>query len=122
MGGTESNEGSAHGGSAIVVATSRPWYGDQRLGAFSISLDGSAAGKLPPHGTLRLPCAPGKHRVRARQWWYMSPQFEVVVEPGQATRLDVDLVRHGSFARRMLTMMLTPWRGVVITPASGSDG
>lgn len=52
----------------------------------------------------RNPCSPGRHHVRARQWWYLSPRFEVIAEAGRTSHLEIDLIRRDSIGRRMLTL------------------
>jgi hypothetical protein len=103
---------------SIVVSTSRPWYGDPRLGTFTVYLDGAKAGKLPPQGSLRISCPSGRHRVRVRQWWYLSRPFELTVGPASTSHLDVDLVREGSVVRRLLILMFAPWRGIAVSAVS----
>jgi hypothetical protein len=112
---------SAAADASIVVATTRQWYGDPRLGTFTVYLDGAKVGTVPPQGSLRIPCSSGRHRVRVRQWWYRSPPFEVTVAAGGTSQLDVDLVRDGSVLRRLLILMFAPWRGVAVS-AVPDDG
>lgn len=101
----------------IVLTTPRPWFGNQRIGAFVVSLDGKRAGTLMPQGSLELSCPPGHHRLRARQWWYLSPAVEVELAGGEVARFSVDLVRSGSMVTQGLRLMFLPWRGVAITAA-----
>lgn len=105
---------------SIVVSTARRWYGYPRLGTFVVYLDGARVGTVPPEGSLCVPCSSGRYQVRTRQWWYRSPPFEVVSEPGRTLHLMVDIVR-SSLIRRMLTLMFAPWRGVTIWAASADD-
>ena len=69
-----------------------------------------------PQRSLALNCSPGRHRVRARQWWYLSPRVDVDLASGQTVELSVDLVCRESLFRRWLTLMFLPWRGVAISP------
>lgn len=103
--------------SAIALTTARPWIGDPRLGTFVVYLDGKRAGVLPPLGSLRIQCAPGRHRLTARQWWYRSRPFELDLAANTEVRLTVDVVRDGSLLRRILLLMLMPWRGVTVQAA-----
>jgi hypothetical protein len=103
-------------GGTIIVSTPRHWVGNQALGAFSIYLDGAKVGVLAPEGTLRLPCAPGHHTMRARQWWYMSPRIELDVIPEASRRVECDLARRDSTLARFLRLMFSPWRGIVLSP------
>lgn len=103
----------------IILTTPRPWFGSQQLGAFVVSLDGNRVGALMPQGSLQVGCPPGRHRVRARQWFYGSPTVEIELAGGQVARLTVDVVRRGSLLTRMLRLMFFPWRAVCITAAGG---
>jgi hypothetical protein len=67
---------------------------------------------------VRLPCSAGKHELIARQWWYRSRPFGFDLAPDQEIRLVVDLVREGSLLRRILFLMVMPWRGVVVKAAA----
>jgi hypothetical protein len=99
-------------GASIILTAPRPWFGNQQLGAFVISVDETKAGVLMPQGSLALDCSAGRHRLRARQWWYRSPTVEVDVVPGEMTRLSVGLMHGGSPIKAFLTLMFRPWRAV----------
>jgi hypothetical protein len=103
----------------IVVATGRDWYGDPRLGTFTVYLDGKKAGTLPPCGRLVVSCRSGRHVVRVRQWWYLSPRLEVEASGVSPLVLDADVSRRDSLLRRLLTMMFVPWRGLSLAVAPG---
>ena len=103
----------------ISLEAPRPWVGNQQLGAFIVSLDGRRVGVVMPQGSLEVSCPPGRHRVRARQWYNTGPVFEVELAEGETVRLTVDLVRRDSLLMRFLTLMFAPWRGIAITPAAG---
>lgn len=100
--------------STIALTTPRAWIGDPRLGTFVVYLDRKRAGALGPQGSLRLQCAAGVHRVTARQWWYMSRPFELDLAPDREVRLTVDIRRDGSLLRRILLLMMMPWRAVTV--------
>lgn len=106
------------GQSLIALTTPRPWFGDPRFGTFVVYLDGKRAGALPPQGSLSLRCAAGTHRLTARQWWYTSKPFELDVAPDCEVRLTVDITREGSLLRRILFLMVMPWRGVTVEAAA----
>jgi hypothetical protein len=99
----------------IVIESHRKWFGDQRLGTFVVSLDGTSAGKLPPEGRVELRCASGVHVVRIRQWWYRSKPTEVQISIGQTVSLRADIPRTGSVLNRMTTFIATPWRALSLT-------
>jgi hypothetical protein len=105
------------GETTIFVSTPRRWFGEQQFGAFAISLDGKKAGVLMPEGALTLTCTAGHHSVRARQWWYVTGSIGVDAPSGGLLHLEVDLAHRDSLAKRMLTLMFRPWRGLVISIA-----
>jgi hypothetical protein len=98
----------------LNVSTDRTWFGEPRLGAFVVSLDGKRAGTLPPRGQLVLHCAAGRHVLRARQWWYSSPRLEIELSAGSHADVRVDVIREGAFPSRMLRMIFTPWRALTL--------
>jgi hypothetical protein len=98
----------------LEVSTDRQWFGDPRLGTFIVYLDGNRAGMVPPRGQLVLHPAPGRHVLRARQWWYLSPRLEIEVGAGTHVDVRVDVIREGTFPFRMLRMIFTPWRGLTL--------
>jgi hypothetical protein len=102
----------------IVVATNRSWYLDPRSGAFTVYLDGKKAGHVFPRGRLVLSCGSGKHLVRIRQGWYFSPPVEVDVAQAASLLLNADVTHRGSVARRVLTLMFAPWRGLSLEVVS----
>lgn len=99
----------------IVVASHRKWFGDQRLGTFTVSLDGSSAGKLLPDGAVDLTCDPGPHTVRIRQWWYRSEPTQVLVSADQAVSLNADIHREGNALVRMARFLFTPSKALSLT-------
>jgi hypothetical protein len=105
---------------SIVLTAPRPWYGNQQRGAFVISVDGKRAGIVMPQGTLSVACSAGRHRLRARQWWYRSPAVDVEAASGEVVRLSVGIAHRGSPVKGFLTLMFRPWRGLAITADQGN--
>jgi hypothetical protein len=99
----------------IVIESHRQWFGDQRLGTFTASLDGSRVGKVPPEGRVDLLCEPGHHVVRIRQWWYRSKPMQVDVPAGHVVTLNADIPRSGNLVARMVTFIFTPWRALSLS-------
>jgi hypothetical protein len=97
-------------GGRILVKSHRKWFGDQRLGAFKVSVDGVPAGKVPPDGSLDVTCDPGSHTVRIRQWWYRSEPAQIHVSAGETVALKADIPRDGNPVARVAAFMFTPWR------------
>lgn len=50
-------------GGAIVVLQDRTWFGDPRLGAFVVYIDGRRVGVAPVLGEVTVPASPGPHTV-----------------------------------------------------------
>jgi hypothetical protein len=67
-----------------------------------------------PQGSLALGCSTGRHRLRARQWWYRSPTVEIDAVEGEVIRLSVGIIHRASPIKAFLTLMFCPWRGVEI--------
>ena len=99
----------------VIVSTDRKWVGDPRLGTFVVYLDGTRAGSVPPRGQLVLRCATGRHVLRARQWWYLSPRLEIELSAGSDADVRVDVIREGGFPSRILRMVFTPWQGLTLS-------
>lgn len=110
------------GPSRIVVESQRRWFGDQRLGTFSVFLDQARVGKLPPIGRLDLSCAPGTHVLRIRQWWYRSPPIRVDALEGGSVLLTADIAHRGHFLIGMKTFIFAPWRALSLTDTSKGRG
>lgn len=63
----------------ILVSNPRPWFGDPRLGAFSVFVDRHFAGRVLPEGQVSIPISTGSHVVRVRSWWYASTPLRIDV-------------------------------------------
>ena len=100
---------------SIVFRSPRPWFGNQQLGAFVISVDGKKVGVLVPEGSLAVSCSAGRHGVRARRGWYRSQSIEVDLGSGEVTELVVDMEHPDSLFRRFLLALFAPWRSLAIT-------
>jgi hypothetical protein len=101
----------------VVVFQDRMWFGDPRLGAFVVYVDGKRAGVAPVQGQLTVAVTPGVHRVRVRQWWYRSPLVEVAVAEREVVRLRADIPRSTAFPARMARFTFTPSKCFVLSPA-----
>jgi hypothetical protein len=108
------------GDATIILTTPRAYFGDQRQGAFRISLDRRGVGLLMPQGSLDLSCPPGRHRLRARNWWFASPRVELELAPGAVVHFSVDLARRDSLLKRFLTLMFLPRRAIAVTAEEAS--
>jgi hypothetical protein len=99
---------------AVVVFQDRTRFGDPRMGAFKVYLDGRKAGIAPVHGELSVAVAPGDHTVSVGQLWFRSPAMTVAVAPGSTTRLRADIPLSLPLARRMVLFLLRPRRCLVL--------
>ena len=100
----------------LVVFQDRKWVvADPRLGAFSVSIDGTRVGIARVEGEFGREVSPGSHRVRIRQWWYRSPPVEVDVLKGETVRLRADIDRSVGPVRRMGRMLVHPSRSLTLT-------
>jgi hypothetical protein len=114
---------SVDGGGWLEVVNRYQWIHDPHQGRFRVYLDGKAAGWAPLSGSLRVPVSPGRHVVRVRLWWYLSPRVGAGVGPGQAVRLEADIARELPVHQRMLLTMFRPFHSLSLTVgAPGGSG
>ena len=109
----------------LEVVNRYQWIHDPHQGRFRVYLDGQAAGWAPLSGSLRVPVNAGRHVVRVRRWWYLSPRVDAVVGPGQAVRLEADIALELPVLQRMLLTMFRPFHSLSLTlagPSGGSGG
>jgi len=102
----------------LIVAGNSHWFGDSRLGTFTVYVDGLKVGSVAPGDFLLIPCQPGHHVVRVRQWWFMSPPIDVEIRPEQQTALEGRFNQNGNLVSRMLTGLFLPWRTMTLMPSS----
>ena len=102
------------GQTLIIVFQDRSWFGDPRLGAFVLSIDGRRAGVVRVQDSLTVSLQPGQHALRIRQWWYRSPAVSLDVSAAQQVRLRADIDRTMGGFRRWLRFMFTPWKALVL--------
>lgn len=98
----------------VVVESPRKWFGDQRLGTFTVSLDHTKVGKLPPKGRLELLCPAGSHVVRIRQWWFRSRPLQIIASEERPVVLIADAVRGGNLFARMGVFGFSPGRALTL--------
>jgi hypothetical protein len=102
----------------IVVFQERDWFGDPRLGAFTVSVDRKQVGRVAVNGSSTFPVSAGTHTVRIRQWWYRSPSITLNVPSGADARLRADVPRSLSFLRRMGRFLFAPSACLVLESTS----
>jgi hypothetical protein len=108
------SDGAPQVGASIRVDHRRTWFGDQRLGAFRLSLDGQRVGVVMPGEIFDLTVTPGPHTLRIRQWWYRSPPLAVEVDPSEVVLLDADVDRSVGAFRRFLILLFKPSRALTL--------
>jgi hypothetical protein len=88
----------------VEISQDRDWFGPPRRGAFAVYVDGSHFGTLATKSTIRMTLPIGPHRLRIRQFYFMSPTVNINVESGQTLRLKADIPRI-PLLRRFLQML-----------------
>lgn len=88
----------------VEISQDRDWFGPPRRGAFAVYVDGSHFGTLAIKSTIRMTLPIGPHRLRIRQFYFMSPTVNINVESGQTLRLKADIPRI-PLLRRFLKML-----------------
>jgi hypothetical protein len=101
---------------SVTVFQERSWFGDPRLGAFVLSIDGKRAGVVRLQDSLTVAIQPGPHTFRIRQWWYQSPAVNLDVSLDHSMRLKADIDRSLSAFRLWLRFLFTPWKALTLTP------
>lgn len=103
----------------LTVIGDNQWFGDPRLGSFTVYVDGIKRGRVSPDMSLLIACQPGRHVVRVRQWWYMSARIDIDMQPEQQMALKGGFNQTGNFVSRMFTGVFLPWRAMTLAPSSG---
>ena len=111
MGPVEQSDAQA----TITVFQDRSWFGDRRLGAFVLTVDGKRAGVVRVQGSLTVDVQPGQHVLRVRQWWYRSRAVRVDVQAAETVRLKAGVDRSVGFLRRWVRFMFKPSTALSLT-------
>jgi hypothetical protein len=101
----------------IAIFQDMPWFGDPRMGALAVYLDGKRVGTVYPQATWSSSVDPGSHRLRIRRWWYFSDALTVEVKHGSGLTYRADNNRDGGVGVTLLRGMFAPWRALSLTPA-----
>jgi hypothetical protein len=99
---------------SIVVLNPQPWFGNQKLGGFTVYIDGRRVGTVLPESSAEFPCSEGSHTVRVRRRFYFSDRVEVAVTPGSVS-LTAGIKGEG-VAGGMASLMFTPWKALSLSP------
>jgi hypothetical protein len=104
----------------VEIFQDRDWLGDPRMAAFTVYVDGSRFGKLALKSTIRFTLPEGVHRLRIRQFYFMSPTVTINVVSGQILRLKADIPRVPLMARILKMLRLT--RALDLSVVEGAGG
>lgn len=98
----------------VVVFQDRTWFGDPRMGAFIVFLDGARVGVAPVQGQLELHVSPGLHSLRIGQSWFRSPRVNFDLGPGCHARFKADIPREVGLLPRFAKFAVAPRRCLVL--------
>lgn len=98
----------------MIVFQDRTWFGEPRMGAFTVYLDGAKAGMAPVQSAIELRVAPGRHSIRVGQSWFRSPQMLLDLATGSSVRLKADIPRDIPLLPRMARFAVHPRRCLVL--------
>jgi hypothetical protein len=101
----------------LIFRSNRRWFGDQRLGAFTVWVDGVKVGKLAPSAILEKGVSVGSHTVRIGQWWYRSKNGDIEVHTDQRLIVDIVNPRSNGFIKQMRLFMFAPRRSLAFAVA-----
>ena len=87
--------------SRIVVANDYRWIGNPQAAGFAVYVDGKHAGVAPLGETFSQKVDPGRHVVRVRLWYFLSPRVDLDVKTGETRRFSADIPRKLPLWRRM---------------------
>lgn len=110
--------GPAQKASQIVVANDYQWIGNPQAAGFAVYVDGKHAGVAPLGGTFSQQVDPGRHVVRVRLWYFLSPRVELDVKPGETRRFSADRPRRVPW-RRTMRGLVDPFHWLSLQEVSG---
>ena len=93
---------------ALVVANYRRWGPEPKLGALHVYVDGRPRRVVGANQERPVLLSPGKHSVRVRHWWFMSPPRTLELNPGSEVRLQADVAQEGTVWRRIVRSAFRP--------------
>lgn len=102
----------------IVVANDYQWLGNPQAAGFAVYVDGKHAGVAPLGETFSRQVDPGRHVVRVRLWYFLSPRVELDVKPGETRRFSADIPRALPLWRRMVRGMVDPFHRLSLQEVS----
>ena len=92
----------------LIVANNYRWIGNPSAVGFIVYLDGRRIGVAPLGEELAVQVDAGRHIVRVRLWYFLSPKLAVEARPGQTLRLSADKPR-GKGRWRQLRGLIDPF-------------
>jgi hypothetical protein len=108
--------------SRIVVANDYRWIGNPRAAGFAVYVDGKHAGVAPLGETFSRQVDPGRHVVRARLWYFLSPRVELDVKPGETRLFSADIPRKLHVWHRMVRGIFDPFHSLSLQEVSDLGG
>jgi hypothetical protein len=105
----------------VEIFQDRNWFGNPRMAAFAVYVDGSPVGTVTLKGSLLVSLTPGVHHLRVRQWFFVSPEVLITVQSGNVVRLKADVPREGPFIPRLIRM-LNIFKALSLTEVDGEVG
>jgi hypothetical protein len=106
--------------SLLVIANDYQWIGNPRAAGIAVYVDGRHAGVVPLGETLSRQVNPGRHVLRVRLWYFLSPRVELDVKPGETMRFSADIPRKLPL-RRKFRGLIDPFHWLSLEEASKLD-
>ena len=107
----------------ISIRNDYTWKGvDPDQGTIFVYVDGKRAGPAEMESVRRVPVYPGKHTVRVRLWWFLSPRVTVDVNAGHTVYFRCDMPMNRSFLYRMVKAMFDPFHSMVLEEIEDNPG
>jgi hypothetical protein len=91
-------------------------------GAVFVYVDGKRSGPADLESVRKVPVYSGKHTVRVRLWWFLSPRVTVNVNAGHTVYFRCDMPMNRSFFYRMAKGMFDPFHLLVLEEVGGNSG
>jgi hypothetical protein len=77
----------------LIVHNDYQFIGQPSAAGMTVYVDGKRAGIAPLGENLDAAVEPGRHKLRVRLWYFLSPSIDVDVKPGETRRFRADIPR-----------------------------
>jgi hypothetical protein len=104
----------------IVVANNYQWIGNPAAAGFTVYVDGKRAGVVPLGDTFSQRVEQGRHVVRVRCWYFLSPRVKLDLRPGETRRFSADIPRKLRLWRRIMRAMADPLHSLSLEEVAGA--